>query len=114
MKYIGGGWTLGVGGKPKAGIHKETNHNAVSSVSTETATVNLVGRDGCQQQFDTPCSPNNAPQWLHVPYSGLSWSYRIGKLPPVKADLAIYIYYIAPSLVCLDSARVWLSCYNKL
>ena len=30
----GGGWALGVGGKPKAGntIHKETNSSAVSSV----------------------------------------------------------------------------------
>ena len=68
MDEVYRGWVLGVGGKPKASntIHKETNYNAVSS---ETATVNLVGRDGRQQQFDTTCSPINAPQWLHIPWT---------------------------------------------
>ena len=34
MKFIGGGWALGAGGKPKAGktIHREANSSAVSSV----------------------------------------------------------------------------------
>ena len=34
MKFIGGGWALGVGLKPKAGniMHKEANSSAVSSV----------------------------------------------------------------------------------
>ena len=34
IKFIGGGWVLGVGGKPKAGntIHKEANSSAMSSV----------------------------------------------------------------------------------
>ena len=91
--WVGGGrgvgWALGVGGKPKAGntIHKETNSSAVCSVLHR---VNLVGRDGHQQQFDTPGSLISAHQWPHRPCSGPSWFYRVVKRPPVKADLAIY------------------------
>ena len=48
----------------------------------------------------------SAHQWPHIPCGGPSWLYRVGKRPPVKADLAIY----GPSMVCPDSARVWLSC----
>ena len=52
------GWVLGVGGKLKAGntIRKGANSSAMSSVGHRTATVNLVERDGRQQQFDTPSS----------------------------------------------------------
>ena len=57
---------------------------------TETATVNLVDRDGHQQQFDTLSSLISAHQWPHGPCSGPSWFYRVVKRPPVKADLAIY------------------------
>ena len=62
--------------------------------STETATVNLVDVDGCWQQSDTACSLKliSAPQWLHRPCSGLSWFYRVGKRPPVKADLDLATY----------------------
>ena len=83
---------LGVGGKSKAGntIHKEANSSAVSSVSTETGTVNLIGQDSHQQQFDTPSSLIGAHQWPHRLCSGLSWFYRVSKRPPVKEDLAIY------------------------
>ena len=56
---------------------------------TETTTVNLVGPDGRQQQFDTPSSLISAHQWPHRLCSGPSWIYRVGKRPPVKADLAI-------------------------
>ena len=59
------GCTVRVGGYPKAGytIHKETDSSGVSSVGPETATLDLVGRDSCWQQLDTPCS-------LLVPLSG--------------------------------------------
>ena len=40
-----------------------------SQQGTETATVNLVGPDGRWQQFDIPCSPIDASQWLHGPCS---------------------------------------------
>ena len=33
---------------------------------TETATADLVGRDGRWQQPDTPCSLISAPQWPHT------------------------------------------------
>ena len=93
------GWVLGVGGKPKAGntIHNETNSSIVSSVEH---TVNLVDINGCWQQFDTPCSLISAPQWLHRPCSGPSWFYRVGKRPPVKADLAIYSPVSGVSVWC--------------
>ena len=103
------GWTLGVGGKLKAGIttHKEANSSVVSS---ETATVNLVGRDGCQQQFGTPSSLISADQWPHRPCSRPSWSYRVSKRPPVKADLAIYSLIIGMSGQWLNIATM----LNKL
>ena len=66
----------------------------------ETATVNLVGRDGRWQQFDTPCSLISAPQWLHGPCSGPLWFYMIGKRPSVKADLAIYSPVSGVSVQC--------------
>ena len=60
-------------------------------------TVNLVGQDGHQHQFDTPSSLISAHQWPHIPFSGPSWFYRVGKRPPVKADLAIYSPIIGAS-----------------
>ena len=57
---------------------------------TETATVDMVGRDGRWQQFDTPCSLISTPQWPHTPCSGPIWLCRVGKRPPLKADLAMY------------------------
>ena len=74
---------VGVGRKPKAGntIHKDTIHTAVSSggAQKQLRTVTLVLPDSYQQEYDTPSSPINAPQWLHTPCSGLSWSYRVNK-----------------------------------
>ena len=67
---------------------------------TETATVNLVGRDGHQQQFDTPSSPISAHQWPHRPCSGPWWFHRVVKRPPVKADLAIYSPIIGTCVEC--------------
>ena len=46
----------------------------------------MVGKDGRVQQFDTPSSLISA----HGLCSGPSWFYRVGKRPPVKADVAIY------------------------
>ena len=50
----------------------------------------LVGHDGRQQQFDSPSSLISAHQWPHRLHSRPLWFYRVGKRPPVKADLAIY------------------------
>ena len=90
---------LGVGGKPKAGntIHKEANSSAVSSVEHTNCQVCLVRPDGRQQQFDTPSSLISAHQWPHGHCSGPSWFYRVGKRPPVKADLAIYSLIVGMS-----------------
>ena len=86
----------GGGGEPKAGytIHKETDSSSVSPVGHRNSYSrhhdDMVGRDGRWQQPDTPCSLISAPQWPHAPCSGPTWFSRVGKRPPVKADLAIY------------------------
>ena len=95
MKFIGGkrAGGVGVGGKPKAGntIHKEANSSAVSSVGHRNCHSQPgKTRDSRQQQSDTPSSLISAHQWPHGLCSGPSWFYRVGKRPPVKADLAIY------------------------
>ena len=97
------GWALGVGGKPKAGntIHSETNSSIVSSVEHRNCHSQPgIDVDGRWQQFGTPCSLISAPQWLHRPCSGPSWFYRVGKRPPVKADLAIYSPVSGVSVWC--------------
>ena len=102
--WVGGrgvGWALGVGGKPKAGntIHSEPNSSIVSSVEHR----NSHSRPGrCRRSLaaDTACSFISAPQWLHRPCSGLSWFYRVGKRPPVKADLATHSPVSGVSVWC--------------
>ena len=111
MKYIGGGWTGGVGwmlvvgGKPKVGntIHKEANSSAMSSVGHRNCHSQPGRTDSRQQQLDITTSLISAHQCPHRLCNGPSWFYRVGKRPPVRLS-------IAPSMVCLDSARVWLSC----
>ena len=97
---------LGVGGKLKAGntIHKEANSSAVSS----------VGHRNCQStwQDETVVSSSLTSQaallvLISGPIDPVVDHCGFTGLPPMKADLAISI---APSMVCLDSARVWLSC----
>ena len=67
----GEGWAVRAGGEPKAGytIHKETDSSSVSPVGHR----NSHSRHGRPR----PCS-------------GPTWFSRVGKRPPVKADLAIY------------------------
>ena len=91
MKFIGGGRWGWVGSQRRA-IPFTRRQTAVlcPQYGTETATINLVRPDGHQQQFDTPSSLISAHQWPHGLCSGPSWFYRVGKRPPVKADLAIY------------------------
>ena len=65
----GGGWGAEGGVIPSIGTQTEV---LCVQQSTEAATVNMTGQDGRWQQFDdTPCSLINAPQWLHMPCSGL-------------------------------------------
>ena len=92
---IGGEWESE--GRPYHPQGDQSQCCILSRAQKQLRTVNLVGPDSRQQQFDTSCSPINAPQWLHIPCSGLSWSYRVGKMLPVKADLAIYSPIIGES-----------------
>ena len=102
MKFIGGGWVLGVGGMLKAAIPSTVRQTAAlcPQQSTESATVYLVDVDGRWQQFGTPCNLISAHQWLHRPCSGPSWFYRVSKRLPVKADLAIYSPVSGVSVWC--------------
>ena len=81
-----GGWEA-EGGQHHPQGGKQQCYVAMSSVGHRNC---QVGRDSRQQQFDTPSSLISAHQWPHRPCSGPSWFYRVGKRPPVKADLAIY------------------------
>ena len=83
---VGGGWEA-EGGQ----YHPQGDKQQCCVFSrAQKLPVNLVGRDGHQQQFDTLSSLISAHQWPYRPCSGPSWFYRIVKRPPVKADLAIY------------------------
>ena len=96
MDEVYRGWAgrRGVGwvGSQRRAIPSTRRQTAVLCLQygTEAATVNLVRPDGCQQQFDSPSSLISAHQWPHRLCSGPSWFYRVGKRPPMKADLAIY------------------------
>ena len=109
----GGGVGAGGGWEAEGGLYHPQGDTqqqcALSEAHAETATVNLVGRDGRWQQFDhrlytlwfdKPCSLISAPQWLHGPCSVPSWFYRVGKRPSVKADLAIYSPVSGVSVQC--------------
>ena len=87
------GWVLGGGWEAEGGQHHPQGGKqqcCVFSRAQKTATVNLARPDGHQQQFDTPSSLISAHQWPHGLCSEPSWFYRVGKRPPVKADLATY------------------------
>ena len=73
MKFIVGGHWGWVGSQRQV-IPSIRRLTAVLCVQycTETAKVHLVGRDGHQQQFDTPSSLISAHQWPHIPCSGSS------------------------------------------
>ena len=100
MKYIGvgkregGGVGVGGGWEAEGGQYHPQGAKQQCCVFSRSqklhGIINLVGRDGCQQQFDTPSSLINAHQWPHRPCSGPSWFYRVSKRQPVNADLAIY------------------------
>ena len=93
---------LGVSGKPKVGntIHSEAKSSNVSSVEHRNCHSQPGRRRRHWQTFGTPCSLISAPQWLHIPCSGPLWFYRVGKRPPVKADLAIYSPVSGVSVWC--------------
>ena len=115
MKYLGmGGWEgvgVGVGGGGWVGSRRQ----ATPSTRRQTAVlclqqklpVNLVGQDSRHQQFDIPSSLISAhhlpidPVVDHRGFTGLAKNCLRKQTWPS----------IAPSIiVCLDSARVWLSC----
>ena len=87
----GVGWVLVVGGKPKVGkpIHKEANISAVSSVGHRNCHSQPGGRMR-RSSAETPQEALLVPISAHRLCSGPLWFYRVGKRPPVKADLAIY------------------------
>ena len=61
----------------------------------------MSGQDGHWQQFDTTCSLISVPRWHRHEFTG-SENAACESRPG-------YVF-LAQSLVCLDSVRVWLSC----
>ena len=70
-------------------------------ISLQTG-IPLMRRDGCQQQFDTPSSIISGPIDPVVDHCGFT---RLVKDSLLKQTWPS----IAPSMVNLDSAKVWLS-----
>ena len=59
-----------------------------------------------QTVVSTPNSLISAHHWPHRPCSGPSWFYRVGKRPPVKADLAIYSLVVGMSGLWVNVATM--------
>ena len=71
---VGGGWEAEGGLKhPSA----QGRSRCVFNKAPKTATVYMSGQDGRWEQFDTTCSLISAPQWHHIPRSGLSCIYMV-------------------------------------
>ena len=80
-----------------------TGHRDRAIVSSVTATVYLSGQDGRWQQLGITCSLISVPQWHHMDCHEFTGSEKCCLCKQTWLSLAL-------SLVCLDSARVWLSC----
>ena len=72
--------------------------------STKTATVHILVQNGRWQQFDTTCSLISTPSSTIYPV--VDRHEFIGSAKCWQTWLSVTL-----SLVYLDSARVWLSCY---
>ena len=81
---------VGVGGQAKGRFSLPLV--LCSQQVTEMYTIHRMDQDGYWQQFGIPPILIDAPKWLHRPCNVLTWFYRVGKKPSVKADLAIYSY----------------------
>ena len=84
---VGGGWEAegrqhhSQGGKQQCHVLSRAQKLPQSTWQDETVVSNSL----------TPKVALLVPhQWPHRPCSGPLWFYRVGKRPPVKADLAIY------------------------
>ena len=71
----------------------------------------MSGQDGHGEQFDTTCSLISAPQWHHTSHSAWTVMDLHGQINAVRESRPAWSS-LALSLVCLDSARVWLSCIS--
>ena len=91
-----------MGRKPKVGntIHNEANTSIVSSVEHKNFHSQPSRRRQSLATVYTPCCLISASQWHHRPCSEPSWFYRVGKRPPVKADLAIHDPVSGVSVCC--------------
>ena len=95
MKYIGGGWVggggVGVGGGWEAEGGQHYPQGGKQQCYLFSRHRNCHSQPGGTRQSSAPLSsPISAHKWPHRSCSGPSWFYRVGKRPPVKADLAIY------------------------
>ena len=80
-----------MGGKPRRANTAIKAQTVVlcSQQTTGMYTNHRIGRDSHWQQFGTQPILISAPQWDCWPCNALTRSYKVGKKPSVKADLAI-------------------------
>ena len=79
-----------------------------SQQTTEMYTNHRIDRDCHWQQSDTQPILISAPQWPNCTCNALTWLYRVGKNPSVKADLAIYRHAVDASGQCMSESLILL------
>ena len=101
-----GGWKVdgvGVGGvwEAEGGQNHLQGGKQWCCFFTEIATINLVGQDSCQQQFDTPNSLISVHQWLYRLCSGPSWTVVVlqGRQKTACESRAVFCRHTIYSLI---------------
>ena len=106
MNYIGGGWEgggVGIG----SGWEAEGRQYHPQGDKQQCCVFSRAQKlPQSTWQAQTVVSSISAHQWPHRPCSGLSWFYRVGKRPPVKADLAIYSLVVGMSGLWVNVATM--------
>ena len=92
MKFKG----VGIGGRWEAEAgqyHPQGDKQQCCVFSRAQKLPQYTSQPGSETVISSSLAPQAALLVPHRPCSGPSWFYRVGKRPPVKADLAIYIIY---------------------
>ena len=112
LTYIGvGGWEGAWGG----GGGWASQRQALPAIGPQTVvlcsqqttgmyTNHKIERDGHWQQSDTQPILISAPQWPNKTCNAPTQPYKVGKKPPVKADLAIYSHPVDACGQCMSES----------
>ena len=77
-----------------------------SQQTTGMYTNHRIDRDDHWQQFGTQPILISAPQWTNRLCNAPTWLYRVGKKPPVKADLATYSHVVDVRGQCMSESLI--------